>query len=133
MFTKEQAVNMYPMYEKSIRNSNSDQRWDEIETGRSVDNFSAQFPEDVKNVQEQEYVRGYERYYKTTVQRYRVFEAFSSKEDLLDRQVIVVVNLFPKQIGPFISECLITGFHRENNEVVLAVPDKKMKNGARLS
>ena len=56
-----------------------------------------------------------------------------SKEDLLDRQVIVVINLFPKQIGPFISECLITGFHRENNEVVLAVPDKKIKNGARLS
>mgnify|MGYP003132850335 CR=1 FL=1 len=86
MFTKEQAVNMYPMYEKSIRNSSSDQRWDEVETGRSVDNFAAQFPEDVKNVQEQEYVRGYERYYKTTVQRYRVFEAFSSKEDLLDKE-----------------------------------------------
>ena len=31
-----------------------------------------------------------------------------SKEDLLDRQVIVVVNLFPKQICPFISDCLIT-------------------------
>ena len=37
-----------------------------------------------------------------------------------------------KKIGPFISDCLITGFHRENKAVVLAIPDKKILNGSLL-
>ncbi len=84
MFTKEQAVRLYPMYEKNIRNAASDQRWDTPETGRSTNDFAAQFPEDVSRVTEQEYIRGYERYYKLLVKRYRVYEVFSGKEDLLD-------------------------------------------------
>ncbi len=52
--------------------------------------------------------------------------------DLIDKQVIGVVNLPPKQIGPFISECLITGFHRNNDGVVLAVPDKNIPIGSKL-
>ena len=56
-----------------------------------------------------------------------------SKEDLIGQQVIVVVNLFPKKIGPFISDCLITGFHRENKAVVLAIPDKKILNCSLLA
>ena len=56
-----------------------------------------------------------------------------SKEDLIGKQVMVVVNLFPKKIGPFISDCLITGFHRENKAVVLAIPDKKILNGSLLA
>ena len=55
-----------------------------------------------------------------------------SKEDLIGKQVMVVVNLFPKKIGPFISDCLITGFYNQEKVVVLAVPDKKIKNGALL-
>jgi len=55
-----------------------------------------------------------------------------SKEDLINRQVIVVVNLSPKRIGPFISECLIVGFYSKNKSVVLAIPDKKIENGSRL-
>ena len=55
-----------------------------------------------------------------------------SKEDLIGRQVLVVANLSPKRIGSFTSEVLITGFFRENNNVVLAVPDKKVKNGSIL-
>ena len=86
MFTKEQAVKMYPMYEKAIRNASSDQRWDEVSTGRSTVDFASTFPEDVKNVSEQEYIRGYERYFKTMVSRYRVYELFSDKEDLLDAE-----------------------------------------------
>ncbi len=84
MFTKEQAVKMYPMYEKAIKNANSDQRWDEVNTGRADNDFAATFPEDVKEVTDQEYIRGYERYFKIMVDRYRVYEAFSQKEDLLD-------------------------------------------------
>ena len=53
-------------------------------------------------------------------------------EELLNKQVIVVVNFPPKQIGPFISECLITGFYSKGKNVILAVPDKKIDNGLRL-
>lgn len=55
------------------------------------------------------------------------------KEDLLGKQVMAVVNFPPKQIGPMISECLVTGFHQENGVVVLAIPDKNIQNGARLA
>lgn len=54
------------------------------------------------------------------------------KEELIGRQVVCVINLLPKQVGPFISECLTTGFYNENGEVVLAVPDKKVNNGAKI-
>ena len=56
-----------------------------------------------------------------------------SKNDLIGKQVIVVVNLFPKKIGPFISDCLITGFYTENESVVLAVPEREIQNGSLLS
>ena len=55
-----------------------------------------------------------------------------SKENLIGKQVITVVNFSPKQIGPFISECLITGFHRQDYPVVLAIPDNQVPNGTLL-
>lgn len=54
-------------------------------------------------------------------------------EDLCNKQVIAVVNFPPKQIGPFMSECLVTGVLREDGTVVLAVPDKAAPNGTRLA
>ena len=53
-------------------------------------------------------------------------------EDLIDKQIIAVVNFQSKQIGSFISECLITGFHREDGKVVLAIPDLNIPNGSLL-
>lgn len=55
------------------------------------------------------------------------------KDELLNKQVVAVVNFPPKQIGPFISECLVTGFYRDNGAVVLAVPDKEVPNGSKLA
>jgi len=52
------------------------------------------------------------------------------KEQLLNKQVVAVVNFPPKQIGPIMSECLVTGFYDENGDVILAVPDKTINNGA---
>lgn len=53
-------------------------------------------------------------------------------DELVGRQVLGVVNFPAKRIGPFLSECLVTGFYREDGTVVLAMPDKAVPNGARL-
>lgn len=53
-------------------------------------------------------------------------------ESLVGRQVMAVVNFPPKQIGPIQSQCLVTGFHDANGQVVLAVPDTPVSNGTRL-
>jgi tRNA-binding protein len=58
--------------------------------------------------------------------------AHYTPEELQGRQVVGVVNFPPKRIGPFTSECLITGFYREDGSVILAVPDKLVPNGAKL-
>lgn len=54
-------------------------------------------------------------------------------QELVGKQIVGVVNLPPKQIGPFLSECLVTGFVQADGSVVLAVPDKTVANGLRLA
>lgn len=53
-------------------------------------------------------------------------------EELVGRLVVAVTNFPPKQIGPFLSECLVTGFHNAHGEVALCVPDKDVPLGTRL-
>lgn len=56
-----------------------------------------------------------------------------SKEQLLGAQVICVVNLKPRQVGPFLSEVLTTGFYNLEGKVILARPDRPLENGSRLA
>lgn len=53
-------------------------------------------------------------------------------EELVGRLVVGVVNFPKKQVGPLMSECLVTGFHNERGEVVLCVPDREVPLGAKL-
>ena len=55
-----------------------------------------------------------------------------AREDLVGRQVVAVVNFPPKQIGPFMSECLVTGFARADGAIVLVGPDEPVPNGTKL-
>ncbi len=59
--------------------------------------------------------------------------ALYQPEQLIGKQVLAVLNFPPKQIGPLVSECLVTGFYRDDGAVVLAVPDQPVPNGARLA
>lgn len=56
-----------------------------------------------------------------------------SKEDLLNRQIVAVVNFPKKQIGKFMSECLVLGVVGDNNDIVLLSPDFKVQNGLRIA
>jgi tRNA-binding protein len=59
--------------------------------------------------------------------------ALYALSDLVGKQVIAVTNFPPKQIGSFMSECLVTGFVQQDGSVVLAIPDKTVTNGLRLA
>ena len=53
-------------------------------------------------------------------------------EELVGRLVVAVVNFPKKQIGPLMSECLVTGFHDADGAVALCVPDRDVPLGTRL-
>ena len=53
-------------------------------------------------------------------------------EDLVGKQVICVVNFPEKQIGPFMSQVLVTGFPDARDNVVLASVDQPVANGVKL-
>lgn len=54
------------------------------------------------------------------------------KEDLAGRQIIAVVNFPKKQIGKFMSECLVLGAVGQDGDVILLAPDLKVENGLRI-
>lgn len=53
-------------------------------------------------------------------------------EELPGTLVVAVVNFPKKQIGPLMSECLVTGFHDEHGRVVLCRPESDVPLGSRL-
>ena len=54
------------------------------------------------------------------------------KEELIQRQIIAVVNFPKKQIGKFMSECLLLGAMGEEGDVILIAPDFRIENGLRI-
>lgn len=54
------------------------------------------------------------------------------KEELIQRQIVAVINFPKKQIGKFMSECLVLGAMGNHGDVVLLSPDFKIENGLRI-
>lgn len=55
-----------------------------------------------------------------------------TKEQLLGKQVIGVVNFPPRQIGPAVSEVLTLGVPDEKGECILLTPDGRVKPGVKV-
>lgn len=54
------------------------------------------------------------------------------KGDLMHRQIVAVINFPKKQIGKFMSECLVLGAMGQEGDVILLAPDFKIENGLRI-
>lgn len=55
-----------------------------------------------------------------------------SKEDLINREILCIINFPPRQIGPATSEVLTLGVPDENNQCILIKPDKEVPLGGKL-
>ncbi|WP_156308187.1 tRNA-binding protein [Sphingobacterium endophyticum] len=55
-----------------------------------------------------------------------------SKQELIGKQVVAVINFPKKQIANFMSECLVTGFEDQNGDIILTAVDKLVPNGSKL-
>jgi hypothetical protein len=92
LYTKAQAEALFPMYKKAIKNATTENfRSDRPDTLRQ-DDGELSFPEDQRTStyigyggNSNDYIRGYERYYKEIVDNYRVFQRFNGKEKLLEK------------------------------------------------
>ncbi len=55
-----------------------------------------------------------------------------TKEELIGRQVLAVINFPEKQVGRVMSQCLVTGVADANGDIVLAAVERSVPNGSRL-
>lgn len=58
--------------------------------------------------------------------------AHYTKDELIGRQVVAVVNFPKKQIANFMSECLVTGFEDHNGDIILTTVERQVPNGSKL-
>jgi len=58
--------------------------------------------------------------------------ALYTPETLVGRQIVGVINFPEKQIGPFRSQFLLTGFHTEQGVVITSI-ERPVPNGTRLA
>ena len=54
-------------------------------------------------------------------------------KDLLGKQIVGIVNFPAKQIGPFMSQFLLTGFVQKDGSVVIVQPERPVENGLKLA
>ena len=54
-------------------------------------------------------------------------------ENIIGKQVVAVINFPPKQIANIMSECLVLGGLGDEKEVTLLQPERKVKNGIKIS
>jgi tRNA-binding protein len=55
-----------------------------------------------------------------------------SKDELMGKQVVAIVNFPPKQIANFFSECLVLGVYTDKKDVVLLQPERRVSNGWKI-
>ena len=55
-----------------------------------------------------------------------------TKEQLINKMILGVVNLLPRKIGPEISEVLTLGFPDKNGNCILIIPDSEALLGVKL-
>ena len=55
-----------------------------------------------------------------------------TKEKLLGKQVMAIINFNPRQIANFMSECLILGVYNKDGHVVLLQTSQPIKNGEQI-
>lgn len=56
-----------------------------------------------------------------------------TKDSLIGRQIVAVINFPEKQIADFMSQCLVTGFADANGDIVLTALDKPVPNGTKIA
>ena len=56
-----------------------------------------------------------------------------TKESLIGKQIVAVINFPEKQIADFMSQCLVTGFADANGDIVLTAVDKPVPNGTKIA
>lgn len=56
-----------------------------------------------------------------------------TKEMLIGKQVVAVINFPEKQIADFMSQCLITGFADANGDIVLTTIDMPVPDGTKIA
>ena len=56
-----------------------------------------------------------------------------TKEMLSGKQIVAVINFPKKQIGKFMSECLVLGAVNGEGDIILLSPDYKIENGLRIA
>lgn len=56
-----------------------------------------------------------------------------TKNDLLYKQIIAIINLKPRQIANFMSEVLVLGVYNKQGNVILLKANKPTKNGEEIS
>lgn len=58
--------------------------------------------------------------------------AMYTKDELMGKQVVAIVNFPPKQIANFFSECLVLGVYTDKKDVVLLQPERNVSNGWKI-